>query len=290
MIVVADSGSTKCDWLVHDTDTQQEFRTHTMGFNPYFHDADKIAAEIQANASLQELSARVRSVYFYCAGGSSDEMRQIAANGLKRVFSGAHIAVYHDLEGAVRATCGKEKGIACILGTGSNAVYFDGENMIEAAPSLGYILGDEGSGSWFGRRLLKDFLYHRMPEDIFRSFEDTYALDKQEILRCVYRMPHANVFLASFGPFLSRHQQHPYILQVVSEGLREFVVAHVCCFPQHREVPVHFVGSIAVSFREQLLQITGELGCSLGTITREPVNGMMQYHLQQNGFSSASSS
>lgn len=278
MIVVADSGSTKCDWLIYDAETHQTELTHTMGFNPYFHDAERIASGIRENAVLLSAAAKIHAVYFYCAGGSSEEMRSIAADGLRNIFSSARIDVFHDLEGAVRATCGVEKGIACILGTGSNSCYFDGRQMIEVVPSLGYILGDEGGGSWYGRRLLKDYLYLRMPAEVNAAFEEKYHPDKNEILRRVYRMPHANVYLASFSPFLSAHREHPYIRRIVREGFSEFIQAHVCCYMQYREVPVHFVGSLAVHFCDDLQAVCQEAGIQIGKITREPVYGLLEYH------------
>ncbi|MBK7147255.1 MAG: hypothetical protein IPH78_00190 [Bacteroidetes bacterium] len=281
MIVVADSGSTKCDWLILERKTEKRTETNTMGFNPMFHDELFISNEIYKNEILRQLGPEVKYVYFYCAGGSSEELRSRVQRGLHLIFTNAHIEVDHDLDGAVFATCDGQPGIACILGTGSNSCYFDGKELHEEVPALGYILGDEGSGSWYGRILLRDFLYKRMPEDIYHEFQNRFDLTKNDIFKNVYMKPHANVYLASFMRFVSDNREHQYIKDMVDEGMYEFMNAHVCCFKNYREVPVHFVGSIAFYFEPILRRIAQNLNINVGKITNKPVEGLVKHHLAQ---------
>ena len=278
MILVADSGSTKCDWMFLDSNGNKS-ETSTIGFNPFFHDEKFISNEIAKNEFLNLIKEDIGKVYFYCAGGSSDELREKVRKGLKLVFSNAEIKVDHDLDGAAHATCNGLPGIACILGTGSNSCFFDGEIVSEKIPALGHILGDEGSGSWFGRILLRDFLYERMPADIYALFKKRFALEKNEIFRSVYMKPNANVYLASFMHFVSDNRDKVYIKNMVREGLHEFMSIHVCCYENYKDVSTHFVGSIALHFEKIIFDVANELEIKVGVITNKPVEGLLNYHL-----------
>lgn len=284
MIAIADSGSTKCDWILIDANGSST-PTHTMGFNPMFHSAELIETELGKNELLKKNSAEVTDVFFYCAGGSSDELRGIVRTALNRFFSHATADVHHDLDGSVFATCGTQPGIVCILGTGSNSCFFDGKELYEEIPSLGYILGDEGSGSWFGRILLRHYLYKKMPPDIHDLFVSTFNTNKDEIFTHVYRQPNANVYLASFMRFVSDNRHHRYIQDMVDEGLYEFMNTHICCFKNYREVPVHFVGSIAFYFEEIIHKLAANLSIQVGIITNKPILGLAKYHTTQKGIS-----
>lgn len=279
MILVADSGSTKCDWMIVDRQSKNEFETSTMGFNPFFHDELFISNEIFKNETLRQAAPNVKYVFFYCAGASSEEMKGRIKRGLHILFTNAKIEVNHDLNGAVFATCQGEPGIACIIGTGSNSCYFDGTELHEEVPALGYILGDEGSGSYYGKILLRDFLYKRMPNDLAEQFQKRYDLNKADIFKNVYMKPHANVYLASFMRFVSDNREHQYIKDMVDEGMYLFLNTHVCCFKNYREVPVHFVGSIALYFEPILRKIVTNLQINIGVITNKPVKHLVDYHL-----------
>lgn len=277
MLIVADSGSTKCDWVLVN-DKNQRTETNTMGFNPFFHDEVFISNEISKNEALMKNAKDVTRIFFYCAGGSSEEMRNRAMRGLHLIFTNAEIKVDHDMNGAAFATCGTEKGIACIIGTGSNSCYFDGEGIHEVIPALGYILGDESSGAYYGKILLREFLYHRMPEDLSSEFKERYNLSKEEIFRNVYMKPHANVYLASFMKFVSDNREHQYIKDMVDDGMYKFMNTHVCCYENYREVPVHFVGSIAFYFEPIVKRIAANLNITIGVITNKPVERLVEYH------------
>ena len=281
MILVADSGSTKCDWILIDSQSNQH-KTNSMGFNPFFHDADLVYSKVMENELFIEYRNRVSEVYFYGAGCSSEARNRIIANGLKRVFSSAEtVLVDHDLKGAALSTSQGDTGISCILGTGSNSCYFDGTKVIEKVPALGYILGDEGSGSYFGKILLSEWLYHRMPAELAEDFAKEYNLTKEGIFEAVHHKADPNVYLASFSPFISKHLDHPYFREMVYDGLDKFVNIHVLCYDNYKDVPVHFVGSIAYYFKEVLQKVAIKYSFTVGKIEKRPVEPLTQYHINK---------
>ena len=281
MILVADSGSTKCDWILIDSQSNQH-KTNSMGFNPFFHDADLVYSKLMENELFIEYRNRVSEVYFYGAGCSSEARNRIIANGLKRVFSSAEtVLVDHDLKGAALSTSQGDTGISCILGTGSNSCYFDGIQVIEKVPALGYVLGDEGSGSYFGKILLSEWLYHRMPAELAEDFAKEYNLTKEGIFEAVHHKADPNVYLASFSPFISKHLDHPYFREMVYDGLDKFVNIHVLCYDNYKDVPVHFVGSIAYYFKEVLQKVAIKYSFTVGKIEKRPVEPLTQYHINK---------
>ena len=278
-ILIADSGSTKCDWLAITEQGQELGEFHTMGFNPYFHDADLVEREMKANSDAMAMASGVDKVYFYGAGSSSPELCEVIATGLRRVFANAEVRVGHDLDGAAYSTYTGEPAVTCILGTGSNSCMFDGEVVSEEVPALAYILGDEGSGSWFGKKLLSSFLYHQLPADIHDDFESQYGLDKLSITKRVYQEPNANVFLASFMTFLGRHREHDVVKAWLDEGFKAFLDVHVACFDRAQEMPIHFVGSVAYHFQDALKGACEDRGYTVGNIIKKPIDGLAQYHV-----------
>ncbi|MCB0737001.1 MAG: N-acetylglucosamine kinase, partial [Bacteroidetes bacterium] len=207
MIVIADSGSTKCDWII--TNGQEEIRTKTQGFNPMFHSSQLIEDKLRDNKDLSGLANRVEAVYYYGAGCQNGELNKTVQTALSNVFKNAHVHVDHDIRAAIMATCQGKPGISCILGTGSNSAYFDGKDIHNRVSGLGYILGDEGSGSYFGKKLLSAFLYGQLPETINQELR-AQGLSKETIINKVYMQPNANVYLASFMKFVSNHKDLPY--------------------------------------------------------------------------------
>jgi len=279
-ILIADSGSTKCDWLVITEHGQELGEFHTMGFNPYFHDADLVEREMNANSQAMEVADSVDRVYFYGAGSSSPELCEVIAEGLRRVFANAVVHVGHDLDGAAYSTFTGEPAVTCILGTGSNSCMFDGTTVTEEVPALAYILGDEGSGSWFGKRLLSSFLYHKLPAAIHDDFVEQYGLDKLSITKRVYQEPNANVFLASFMTFLGRHKSDAFVQDWLDEGFKAFLDVHVACFEGASAMPIHFVGSVAYHFQDALKKACADRGYRVGNIIKKPIDGLAQYHVE----------
>jgi N-acetylglucosamine kinase-like BadF-type ATPase len=278
MYFVVESGSTKSDWVLIENKNSQSFYS-TMGFNPYFHSSDLIEEELKKNIELAALSDRVEGIYFYGAGCSSPELNNIVKVGLGRVFKNAEIVVDHDLLACAYSTYTGRPVISCILGTGSNSCYFDGTNLSEEVPALGYILGDEGSGSFFGKQLLSSYLYKRLPAEMEKDFNQTYQYDKNDLIEFVYKRPNANVFIASFMPFIAKHKEDQFVKNMVVDGFKKFMEIHVCCFANYRDVEVNFVGSISDIFEAELREAAKEFNINIGRIIRRPVESLVEYHL-----------
>jgi len=278
MILIADSGSTKCDWQIVK-EKQPFLFTNTNGINPFFHNEATIEAFIRENDKLTGLANEVTHIFFYCAGGSNSDLNIQVEHGLKRVFKNAEILVDHDLVGAAFSTWNGHPGITCILGTGSNSVYFDGEKLHEEVPALAYILGDEGSGSYFGKKLLADYLYNNLPKELDDVMRNELKLSKNEILESVYMKPYANVYLAGFMELIHQFLHLDYISDMIAEGMNRFLRTHVMCFVNYKEVPVHFIGSVAYFFSEQLRQEADKLGITIGNINKKPIEGLVDYHI-----------
>lgn len=279
MVVIADSGSTKCDWrLVDASGHQQPFET--MGLNPYFHSSDFIRDQLQLNDALMRIAPEVQAVFFYGAGCSSPKLKRTVEQGLAAVFTNADIHADHDLVAAAFAVYQDEPCISCILGTGSNSCHFDGDIIREEVPALAYILGDEGSGSYYGKRLLADFLYKRLPKVMSDVLSKEYGLTKDVIMDRTYMQPHANVFLASFMPFLTRFKHESYVHNLLREGMRAFMQTHVQCFADYKEVKTHFIGSIARYHEDVLREVAAELNINVGNIVKKPIDGLVDYHIR----------
>jgi N-acetylglucosamine kinase-like BadF-type ATPase len=274
--LIVDSGSTKSDWVFLGPDGR--INLQTRGLNPVFHDVRTIENEIRSNEALVSLSTSVEEVWFYGAGCSSFERNEMMSTGLKSVFSGAKIHIAHDLLACAYATYEGVPAISCILGTGSNACFFDGKELSQAVPSLGYILGDEGSGSYFGKQLVSSFLYGRLPDDINESFKKWQNISKDEVISKVYREPNANAYLASFMEFAVKESSHPYIKEMMFEGFKRFNEIHVCSYDNFTQFKTSYVGSIAYLFSEELYRACKASEISIGKIIHKPIDGLIKYH------------
>ncbi len=279
-VLIADSGSTKCDWQLLDASGKEIMEFHTMGFNPYFHSADKVEEVMSAHADVRSICGDVTHVYFYGAGSSTAPLCAIIEEGLQRVFQSAEVKVDHDLVGAAYSTYDGRPGVTCIIGTGSNSCHFDGDEVTEEVPALAYILGDEASGSWHGKRLLAARLYRHLPAEVEADFDATYGFSKDDIIDRVYLEPDPNVFLASFMTFIGKHRSQPLFQAWLSEGFRAFLNVHVKCFDGWRNEPVHFIGSVAYHFQEELRAECAKDGMEVGSIIKKPIDGLASYHLK----------
>lgn len=277
MLLVADSGSTKCDWLVSQSG-KEDGKFSTIGFNPYFRSTENIKAEIHKNEELCDMASSIDQLYFYGAGINGADMQDVVYSALRSIFINADLVVDHDLVGSVYATCGDKPGISCILGTGSNACYYDGTSIYQAVPALSYILGDEGSGCYFGKKLIAGYLYKELPSEIHDSFGAEYRLTNEEIFEAVYRKPNANVYLASFSKFLSKHKEHAWVKEMIFNGFNSFINTHVTKYKNYQEVPVHLVGSLAVHFQDILRNSFEVHGITMGKIIKNPVHNLLTYH------------
>lgn len=281
MILVADSGATKCDWLVASANQSDE-KTTTMGFSPFFHEKDFITSKILENEELNSIALKVEKVYYYGTGCSSADRKQKIKEALQAAFPQAEVLVDHDLTGAAIAACMGKPGIACILGTGSNSCAYDGKEVYELVPALGHKMGDEGSGAYFGKKLLASFLYKRLPEEIHNKLKDDYGLTKEIIFDHVYHKGHENVYFASFMKALSDFRGTEWVDEFLYKGLAEFADIHITCYPNYKEVPVNFVGSIAHYFNPVLQRVAKDFGFTIGRIERKPIFGLAKYHLEND--------
>ncbi len=280
MLLVCDSGSTKADWLLYDGKNISGLY-HSIGFNPFFHSSDFVFETLNSDDSMASISEVITEIYFFGAGCSSKGRKEIIAQGLRRYFPKANVIVDHDLLACAYATAGDEPGIACIIGTGSNSCWFDGKIVHEKNYGMGYILGDEGSGSYYGKKLLTQFLYGLMPKDIQESFENNYGLDRNSIIDHVYNKPNPNVWLASFARFLTNYKDHYYINNLVKNGMRDFFELYVCHYDDYKNKNVHFVGSIAFLFQDELKAEAQKLDIKVGNIIKQPIDSLMNYYINK---------
>jgi glucosamine kinase len=281
MIAIAESGSTKCDWVILDSDGNEILRHKTNGFNPYFHSSSFVTEALEADSTMVEIRSSVTALYFYGAGCSTDDLKNQIASGLKAFFTKAKVLVDHDLLAAAYSLYQGAPLISCILGTGSNSCFFDGQAAHETVPALGFILGDEASGCYIGKRFLTDYLYERLPADLHEKFQKEFGLGWCEIRPKVYNSIHANVYLSSFMPFIYQNRDSEYVQQIVNDSIRAFVEVHVKSYPQFQEVEIGFVGSIAYLFQDNLRKELINQGCTVGRIIRGPVDNLVQYHIAE---------
>lgn len=274
MIVVADSGSTKTAWSF--LFEKQYKTTLTAGINPFLQSEAEIRCEIAKVLS----SCVVEAVYFYGAG-CTPEKSIVMHEIIKEIVPDAYVQVDSDLLAAARSLCQTKPGIACILGTGSNSCFYDGNYIANQVSPLGFILGDEGSGAYLGKRLVGDVLKNQLPKAICDAFKEEYKLKPATIIESVYRQPYPNRFLASFAPFLSKHKNHPDIRLLISDSFRCFLERNVMQY-DYRNEPIHFTGSIAWHFSEILNDVVMHLGMKLGQITSSPTEGLIAYHSNNN--------
>lgn len=277
MILIADSGSTKTDWALMDND-KVIMHLRTKGMNPFQMSEVEMADEIRSSLIPLLPTMVVDYVYFYGAGCTKEKqpiIERVLRNTLNIKDS---CFVYSDMLGAARAVCGHHAGIACILGTGSNSCAYDGEEITKNVSPLGFILGDEGSGAVLGKTLVGDVLKNQLPEPIIRRFHEKYQLTAADIIDRVYRQPKPNTFLASFVPFLQENLDDPSIYQMVKSSFTSFLVRNVKQYPGWDEVPIGFIGSIALVFKQPLQEALNEQGMILGRIIQAPLETLVEYH------------
>jgi hypothetical protein len=239
-----------------------------------------VGQNLENDSFLRNWFDRSGEIHFYGAGCSSNELQNTIKVGLQSVFKDANVYVDHDLSAAGLSVYRGNDVIACILGTGSNSVFFDGNKLSEEVPALGYILGDEGSGSFFGKQILSDFLYKKLPEPMVEEIIER-GLSKDLIFKNVYMEPNANVFLASLSPILINNKNLDYSQKLIQKGFDLFIENHVMCYPNFKDVEISFVGSIAALLGDELQSACDRRGLRLGQIIRRPIDALANYHLEQ---------
>ena len=277
MVIIADCGSTKCDWLLLHGGRDQTLE-NTVGFSPFFHTTEEIETIVREQLAPKLDVNEVEEIFFYGTGVHDDHRAEIVAKALRTIFPKAKVEVEHDLLAAARATCGHNAGICCILGTGSNSCYYDGESILDNVPSLGWLLGDEGSGTHLGKALLRAKFYRELPTDLDAAFDAAYPEGMDAIKDRVYEKG-ANSYLATFTKFLGDNLQHPYIREMVADCLGEFLDRQACKYNVYQYVPMNFVDSIAYHFQEILNKCMDERKLKLGSIIRKPIYQLADYHM-----------
>ncbi len=277
-ILIADSGSTKCEWCLISNNKNKKFIT--TGISPYFLNSDEIAALLQKELLPYIKNKNVTQVFFYGTGLKDNNNKRFIQSSLKRVFADAEIEVQTDLLGAARALCKNEKGIACILGTGCNSCYYNGSKVVKNSPGLGYVLGDEGSGAYLGKKVIQHYLYNMFDEELTHAFDTTFHTNADTILNSVYKQPQPNRYLASFAMFLAENRKHYMIENIIEDGLNDFFFTHLSKYNESWLYPVHFTGSIAFGFKDVVENLCNSYGMKLGLILKQPIDGLIAYHKQ----------
>lgn len=274
--LIADSGATKCDWcLITNGKTR---KISTQGISPYFLSQEQIIVLLQKDLIPKLKGIVVQEVHFYGTGLSNLHNRTTIRKVLQQLFPKASRAVETDLLAAARALCGHNKGIACILGTGSNSCYYNGKKVVKNSPGIGYILGDEGSGAYLGKKLVQYYLYETMDAALKAAFEKRFGQTRESILENVYKKPLANRYLASFAIFLAENRGHYMIENILEDGCNEFFFHHLLKYKEIHQFPVHFTGSIAFGFKDVLQELCNHYGLKLGRVLKTPMQGLIQYH------------
>jgi len=275
-ILIADSGSSKTEWCLLAGKTRKKIIT--QGISPYFLDRQGVVDLLQ-----RELIPKIKKmvpdqVFYYGTGCSNPENVNMIKSSLKHVFPESKIFVDHDLTGAARALCGKEKGIACILGTGSNSCFYNGKKIIKNSPGLGYVLGDEGSGAYLGKKVVQHYLYKTFDHDLNDRFEAQYRTGMIEILEAVYKGPFPNRYLAGFTTFLSENRGHYMIENIIEDGLNDFFFNHIYKYRESWSLPIHFTGSVAFAFKDVLRDLCNSYELKLGNVIKSPMDGLIKFH------------
>lgn len=283
MILVADSGSTKCDWILADKNGEQLLFSQTEGINPMALSDKSIIGIIQNNKDLDPYKTLVTQIHFYGAGCGTRSADQKMKLILENIFENTiHISIKEDVVAAIHATTTKP-GVICILGTGSNCCYFDGTNIIQKIPSLGYVLSDEGSGNFIGKELLRGYYHKLMPQHLAIAFEKAYNTDMNQVFQQLYHNQNPNKYLASFARFAFNHRNDPYIEALLHHTIAGFVETYLTHYHQElQQDPIHFVGSIAYYAQDIINKQLKEKGYRASTFVRKPIDRLVKYIASQN--------
>jgi len=279
MRLIVDSGSTKTDWIAIDNSGNILFETQTLGLNPQVLSEAIVEERIINNYELYRIRNEVDSTYFYGAGCGTEPPRKLMEGVLKSIFQNSTISVKEDTYAAVYAiTDPGEPSIVCILGTGSNCSFYDGEIVHQKITSLGYILMDDASGNYFGRQLLRDYYFNKIPRKLSDSFAEDFNLGAEEIKTNLYKKSNPNTYLATFAKFVIVNKDEPYIQNLINKGLGLFIENQISQFENAKKLPIHFIGSISYFLREELEAKLISYGFKLGKILKKPIEGLVSYH------------
>lgn len=282
MILIADGGSTKTSWCLID-ENGKKILFNTEGYNPYFSDSEYIITSLRKNMPSDLPIAKIKEVYYYGAGVHSDEKANIVKKAMETIFTAAEVKIGHDLLAAARALLGNQRGFAAILGTGTNTCIYDGEYIEFNIDSLAYILGDEGSGCYIGKKLLSDYVRGYMPKNVRDNFWETFKLSPEDILNAVYTQPLPNRFCASFSKFVYDITVNiEYSRNLVRTSFEDFFKNLVSHYPNYQDYEFNCIGSVAYNFRNVLEEVAVEYGMKVGKIIRSPIDHLVDYHIKHS--------
>lgn len=280
MRLLVDSGSTKADWIAIDDDGKVLFTTQTLGLNPEILNATDIIERLNDRFDILQNKDKATHLYFYGAGCGTENMKNALAEIFQNYFTNAVIVVEEDTYAAVYATTPKgEEAIVAILGTGSNCSYFDGTVLHQKVQSLGYIVMDDCSGNVFGKELIRKYYFNKMPKDLALEFEKEYDLSPDFIKNKLYKESNPNAYLATFAKFLIQNKENEFCKKIIFRGMKSFVINYIKQYENYKEVPVHFVGSIAFYLKDELQITFDTYGIKLGNVLRRPIDGLIAYHI-----------
>jgi len=280
MVAIVDSGSTKSDWVILDEFKQVFLETETIGFNPNFINKELIVPEIEKNTSLTSVKNSIKKIYFYGSGCGIQKNCDTIVEELGKVFSDAEVTIREDLLAAAYAAYQGRPAIVCIMGTGSNSCYFDGENLKIKLPSLGFLMGDEGSGSAIGKQLVRRFFMQKLPEDLSQEFQEIYNLTIDDALKNMYHTTRPNAYLANFNKFVIDRKDHPYLRNMVLEEMKNFFDYQVLPYEESKDAEINFIGSIAYYYEDILRSAAAELNLNVGHVVQKPIESLVDYHVK----------
>ncbi len=279
MILIADSGSTKTDWVI--LKDKQVIASSTKGLNPTVFSESDLYTTIISNKVVMEYVHEITEIYMYAAGCGTETPKGILKKIVVEIFTNANVSVKEDVFAAAYSVSGGKKGIICIIGTGSNTCYYDGKSVLTTKiPSLGYVLMDDASGNYFGQYLLRDYFYKKMPKKLHEMFQKEFNLYPDDVKINLYKKGNANTYLASFAPFLIRHKKEPYCADMIKKGLSKFIENQIIQHDNVYDLPIHFVGSIAYCLQDELKNALKSFRLNAGSFVQKPIDGLIAYHLK----------
>jgi N-acetylglucosamine kinase-like BadF-type ATPase len=275
-ILIADSGATKAEWCLIQKGKRKTI--FTQGISPYFLNTKQIEELLKKELKPKLSKVKIDQIFYYGTGCANPNNVKSVKKALSNVFVGSKIYVQNDLLAAARALCGRKKGIACILGTGSNSCFYDGKKIVKNSPGLGYVLGDEGSGAYLGKKVIQYYLYDTFDEDLRTRFDATFTTNASEILENVYKKPLPNRYLAGFCKFLADNRGHYMIENIIEDGLNDFFFTHLCKYGEIWKYPVNFAGGVAFGFKDVIVQLCKNYEFEMGKILKNPMEGLIEFH------------
>jgi glucosamine kinase len=275
-ILLADSGATKTEWCLLSNGKSKRF--YTQGLSPFFLNAEQINEILLKELWSKIKNVEIHEIIFFGTGCSNKENNMIVRNAFKKQYPKALIEVDHDMMGAAKSLCHNTKGVACILGTGSSACFFDGKKITKSRTGLGYALGDEGSGSYLGRKVIQYYLYDTFDAELKLALEQAYQVDRKTILDNVYKKPFPQRYIATYAKFLNDHRGHYMIENILEDGLNDFMFRHLIKFNESWKYPIHFVGSIAYYYKDVVKSLCLDYGFELGNINKAPMDGLIKMY------------